>query len=110
MSDDILQEIEEAQPVCHINARTRPMFREMLNCLGNEVVVGKSKLKYGDALYKLNCSEFDSLFNNWITACCNSDIMKKTLSSDCTKKLQWSSELSDVERAFQGMEILKELI
>lgn len=110
MSEDILHGIEEEQTVCHINARTRLMFRDMLNSLGSEVVVGKSKLKYGDAVYKIDMAEFDCLFNRWVTACCEKNIMTKTLSTDCTKKLQWSDELSDVERAWKGMEVLKEIL
>ena len=109
MSEDY-NDIEEEKKVCHINARTRPMFKEMLNALGSKVTVGKSELKYGDAIYKLDISEFDSLFNKWVTACCEKNIMKKTLSSNCTKKLQWSDELSDVERAWKSMEVLKGIL
>lgn len=110
MVNEVYKEIVSKTIVCHINARTRPMFKEMLNTLSNEVIIGKSKLKYGDAVYKLDIKEFDSLFNRWVTACCEKNIMIKTLSTDCTKKLQWSDELSDVERAFKGMEVLKEIL
>lgn len=110
MENEIYQDVESERVVCHINARTRPMFKEMLNKLGSEVKVGKSNLKYGDAIYKLDMEEFDSLFNRWVTACCERNIMIKTLSTDCTKHLEWSQELSEVERAFQGMEVLKEML
>lgn len=110
MENEIYQDIESERVVCHINARTRPMFREMLNKLGSEVLVGKNKLKYGDAIYRLDIEEFNSLFNKWVTACVEKGIMRKTLSTDCTKHLEWSQELSEVERAFQGMEVLKEIL
>ena len=108
--DELYEEKTQELKTCHINARTRPMFKEMLNTLGNVVVVGNSRLQYGDAIYKLDISEFDSLFNRWITACSEKNIMRKTLSSNCTKKLEWSKELSDVERAFKSMEVLKEIL
>lgn len=110
MENEIYQEAESEKVVCHINARTRPMFKEMLNRLGNEIKVGKSNLKYGDAIYRLDMEEFDCLFNRWVTACVGKGIMKKTLSTNCTKHLEWSQELSEVERAFQGMEVLKEML
>lgn len=110
MENEIYQETESERVVCHINARTRPMFKEMLNRIGSEVKVGRSNLKYGDAIYKLDMEEFDSLFNRWVTACVEKGIMKKTLSTDCTKHLEWSQELSEVERAFLGLEVAKELV
>lgn len=110
MKDEIYEDIESKEVVCHVNARTKPMFKEMLNRIGKEVKVGKNTLKYGDAIYKLDMEEFTSLFNIWVTACCNDGLMTKTLSTDSTKKLEWSQDLSDVERAFLSMEVLKEII
>lgn len=110
MSDEILQDKIQEQSVCHVNARTRPLFKSMLNKIGDNVKVGKSVLKYGDALFKVDPSEFESLFNRWVGKCCEKNIMRKTLSTDCTKQLEWSQELSEVERAFEGMEVLKEII
>jgi len=110
MSEEIIQETENKIVICHINERTKPLFVEMLNKVGQEIKLGKSVLKYGDALSKVNEDEFTSLFNRWVTKCCEKNIMRKTLSTDCTKHLEWSQELSEVERAFQGMEVLKEML
>lgn len=110
MSEEILQDQENEIAVCHVNARTRPLFREMLNKVGSDVKVGSSVLKYGDAIYKLDATEFESLFNRWVGKCCEKNIMRKTLSTNCTKHLEWAQELSEVERAFQGMEVLKEML
>ena len=57
MENEIYQEQDTKQLVCHINARTRPMFKEMLNTLSDEITVGKIQLKYGDAIYKLDIEE-----------------------------------------------------
>lgn len=110
MSEEIYEEIESKNKVCHINARTRPLFKEMLNKIGSDVKIGKSNLKYGDAIYKLDQEEFISLFNRWVTKCVEKNIMRKTLSSDCTKQLEWAQELSDVERALEGLEVARELV
>lgn len=110
MVDETLTEIDESKIVCHINSRTKPLFRSMLNQLGNNIKVGKGLYKYGDTLYKLDKKYFDSLFNIWVSKCLEKKLMKKTLSSNSSKKLEWSSELSEVERAFKGMEVLKEML
>jgi len=110
MENEIYQDTESEQVVCHINVRTKPLFKEMLNKIGSDIKIGKSILSYGDAIYKLDVEEFDCLFNRWVTACVEKGCMRKTLSSDCTKKLEWAQELSEVERAFQGMEVLKEML
>ena len=85
------------------------MFREMLNKVGEEIKIGNSSLKYGDALFKLDEEEFQSLFNRWVSLCKEKNIMRLTLSRDSEKKLEWDQNLSDVERAFSGMEALKEI-
>jgi len=110
MSTEIYQESESEIKVCHINARTRPLFREMLNKIGGSMKIGSSNLKYGDAIYKLDQEEFNSLFNRWVGKCVEKGIMRKTLSSDCTKHLEWAQELSDVERALEGLEVARELV
>lgn len=110
MSEEILQDQETETVVCHVNARTRPLFKEMLNKVGSDVKVGSSTLKYGDAIFKLDPSEFESLFNRWVGKCIEKNIMRKTLSSNCTKQLEWAQELSDVERAMEGLEVVKELV
>lgn len=110
MTNEIYKEQEEVQEVVHINARTIPMFKEMLNSIESEIKVGKSRLKYGDAIYKLDIEEFNALFNRWVTACCDKNIMRKTLSTDSEKYLRWSQELSDVERAYKSLEVLKEIL
>ncbi len=110
MSEEIYVDKEEENKVCHINSRTRPMFREMLNKVGEEIKIGKSSLKYGDALFKLDEEEFQSLFNRWVSLCKEKNIMRLTLSRDSEKKLEWDQNLSDVERAFSGMEALKEIL
>ena len=110
MENEIYQEQNNKQVVCHVDARTRPMFKDMLNTLSDDILVGKTKLKYGDAIYKLDIEEFNSLFNRWVTACCEKNIMIKTLSTDCTKKLEWNRGFSDVERAWKSMEVLKEIL
>lgn len=110
MSEEILQDQESEVVVCHVNARTRPLFREMLNRIGSDVKIGASNLKYGDAIYKVDPQEFESLFNRWVGKCIEKGIMRKTLSSDCTKQLEWAQELSDVERAMEGIEVAKELV
>lgn len=110
MSIEILIDQEQEQAVCHINGRTRPLFKEMLNQVGCPIKVGINELKYGDALFKLDENQFQSLFNRWVSKCIEKNIMKKTLSSNCTKQLEWSQELSEVERAFKGMEVLKEML
>lgn len=110
MSEEVLQDKENEIQVCHVNARTRPLFKDMLNQIGKPVAVGLNTLKYGDAIYKLDKNQFESLFNQWVSKCIEKNIMRKTLSSDCTKQLEWSQELSDVEKAFQGMEILKGML
>ena len=110
MIDDILQDKDMQPIVCHVNSRTKPLFKEMLNQVCSPIKVGINELKYGDALFKLDENQFQSLFNRWVSKCIEKNIMKKTLSSDCTKQLEWSQELSEVERAFKGMEVLKEII
>ena len=110
MENEIYEETENKKVVCHVNARTRPLFKEMLNKIGSDIAIGKSNLKYGDAIHKLDIEEFNSLFNRWVTACVEKNIMRKTLSSDCTKKLEWAQELSEVERAFLSLEVAKELV
>ena len=110
MSEEIYSEQESERNVCHINARTRPLFKEMLNKINSDVKIGTSSLKYGDALYKLDPDEFQSLFNRWVTKCVEKNIMRKTLSTDCTKQLEWAQELSDVERALEGLEVVRELV
>lgn len=110
MTDETLIDQEQETQVCHINARTRPLFKEMLNQVGKNIAVGKSSLKYGDAIYRLDKAQFESMFNIWVGKCCEKNIMRKTLSSDCTKQLEWSQELSDVERALKGIEVLKEML
>lgn len=110
MENEIYESIENKKSVTHIDSRTMPMFKEMLNRSGSNVKVGKNNLKYGDAIYMLDIKEFNSLFNRWITACCNEGIMSKTLSTNCTKYLEWSQELSEVERAYRSLEVLKEIL
>lgn len=110
MSEEILQDQENEIVVCHVNARTRPLFKEMLNKVGSDVKVGSSVLKYGDAIFKIDINEFESLFNRWVSKCIEKNIMRKTLSSNCTKQLEWAQELSEVERALEGLEVVKELI
>lgn len=110
MSEEIYQDQEIENKVCHINARTRPFFREILNKIGSNVTIGSSRLKYGDAIYKLDSVEFESLFNIWVGKCIDKGIMRKTLSTDCTKQLEWAQELSDVERALEAIEVAKELV
>ena len=110
MIEEIYEEQESKNNVCHINARTRPLFKEMLNKIGSSVKIGAASLKYGDAIYKLDQVEFESLFNKWVTKCVDKGIMRKTLSTDCTKQLEWAQELSDVERALEGLEVAKELV
>ena len=110
MENEIYKDQENKTVFCHVNERTKPLFKEMLNKIGDEVKIGKSSLKFGDAIYKLDEEEFISLFNRWVTACVEKNIMRKTLSSDYTKKLEWSKELSDVERAWLSMEVLKEIL
>ena len=67
MSNEILQDQENEIIVCHVNARTKPLFKEMLNKVGKDVKVGKSVLKYGDAIYIVNTEEFESMFTQWVT-------------------------------------------
>ena len=110
MTDELLQDQEQTTQVCHVNARTRPLFKEMLNQVGKNITVGNSVLKYGDAIYRLDQDQFESMFNIWVGKCCKKNIMRKTLSSDCTKQLEWSQELSDIERALKGIEVLKEML
>ena len=110
MSEEIYEEIESENKVCHINARTRPLFKEILNKVGSDVKIGSSNLKYGDAIYKVDPQEFESLFNRWVSKCIEKGVMRKTLSTDCTKQLEWAQELSDVERALEGLEAAKELV
>ena len=110
MSEEIYEEVESENKVCHINARTRPLFKEMLNKVGSDVKIGSSNLKYGDAIYRVDPQEFESLFNQWVGKCIKKGVMRKTLSTDCTKQLEWAQELSDVERAFEGLEAAKELV
>lgn len=110
MSEEILQDQQQELTVVHVNGRTRPLFREMLNQVGDSVKVGTSCLKYGDAIFKVDPSQFDSLFNIWVSKCIEKGYMRKTLSSNSTKQLEWAQELSDVERALFGIEVLKEMI
>ena len=110
MNEEIYKEEHEVRKPCHINARTRPLFREILNKIGGSTKIGSNNLKYGDAIYKLDQEEFNSLFNRWVSKCVEKGIMKKTLSSNCTKHLEWSQELSDVEKALEGLEVARELV
>lgn len=110
MVDEVLHEEEQVINVRHINYGTRDLFVEMLNKVGNSLKVGNSVLKYGDALKVINPEELEALFNRWVSRCCNKNIMRKTLSRNKKKQLEWAQELSDVERAFQGMEVLKEMM
>ncbi len=110
MSEEIYEDKETQNIVCHVNARTKPLFKEMLNRLGSDIKIANTTLKYGDAILKIEPEEFESLFNRWVTKCVHKNIMRKTLSTDYLKKLEWSQELSDVERAFLSMEVLKELM
>lgn len=110
MTNEIYQELDEQQVVCYVNARTIPMFKEMLNSVGSKIRVGSNELKYGDAIHQIDNEEFISLFNRWVTACVEKEIMEKTSSDSCTKYLKWSQELSDVERAYRSLEVLKEIL
>ena len=94
----------------HVNSRTMPLFKEMLNQVGSKVKVGNKSIGYGDSLEKVDYELYISTFNRWVTKCCEKKIMYKTLSSDCTKKIRWMNELSDVEKAVKGMKVLKELL
>ena len=43
--DEVYEESQESEnKVCHINARTRPLFKEMLNKIGTSVKIGSSNL------------------------------------------------------------------
>ena len=110
MSEDILEEQENERTVCHINARTKPLFKEILNKVGRNIKIGSSKLKYGDAIDKLDPHEFEALFNRWVSKCVEKGVMRKTLSTDSSKKLEWAQELSDVERALEGLEVAKDMV
>ena len=110
MSEDIYVDQQFEKNVCHVNGRTRPMFRDILNKVGSDVKVGASTLKYGDVIYQTDPQGFESLFNRFVAMCINKNIMRKTLSSDCTKQLEWAQELSDVERAIGAIEVVKELL
>lgn len=110
MTDHNLQEQEAVHIVTFVNARTKPLFKSMLNQVGKNVVVGKSSVGYGDALELLDSEGFQSLFNQWITKCIEKDIMGKTTSTNSETQLEWRSDLSEVERAFLGMEVLKEML
>ena len=82
----------------------------MLNKLGPSVEIGESNLKYGDVLFQNDAENFESLFNKFVGKCIEKNIMKRTLSSDCTKQLEWAQELSDIERAIEAIEVVKELV
>ena len=110
MIDDILIEQESENKICYINARTRPLFTQMLNKLGTPVKIGSSLINHGDALYMMDLKSFDSLFNRWVSKCCEENIMVIVNDNSSTKYLKWSDELSEVEKAFKGMEVLKEII
>ena len=88
MSEEVYVDQEVEQQVCHVNSKTRPLFKEMLNQLGKNIAVGNSIIKYGDAICLLDEDQFESLFNRWVTKCCEQDIMRKTLCSDSSKRLE----------------------
>ena len=94
----------------HVNARTMPLFKEMLNHVGDKVKVGNKFIKYGDSLEKIDNELYVSIFNRWVSACLDAKIMYKTLSGDCTKKIRWNDEYSDVEKAVKGLQVLKGII
>ena len=94
----------------YVNARTLPMFKEMLNQVGDSVKVGNKVVGYGDSLSKIDYELYISIYNQWVSKCCEAKIMYKTLSNDCTKSMRWMDELSDVEKAVKGMEVLKGII
>ena len=110
MTDDILKDVEVKPQVCHVNSKTKPLFKEMLNQVGSEISVGQNKIKYGDAICRIDEEQFISLFNRWITECCKKKIMIKTLSNDSTKNLEWNQEYSEVERTLRSMNVLKEML
>ena len=110
MSNEEYVEIEEKKEVVYIGARTKPFFKEMLNSLGEKLNVGKITFKYGDALEQLDEENFITLFNKWVTKCCEEKIMVKTLSTESHRHLEWRQDLSEVERAYKSMLVLKEML
>ena len=94
----------------HVNARTMPLFKEMLNEVGGKVRVGSRSMGYGDSLEQIDHELYIATFNRWVTKCCEEKVMYRTLSGDCTKKIRWMDELSDVEKAVKGMKVLKEML
>lgn len=110
MENENLQDINVDAPITYINARVRYLFRDMLNQIGEAVKLGNTTVKYGNALYNLDQAAFQSLYNRWVTKCCEKNIMVIINDNSSTKYLKWSDELSEVERAFKGMEVLKEML
>ena len=100
----------ERQPVVHVNKRTKPLFEKMLNSIGKNIKVGKTQLGYGTALHVLDEEQFNCYFDIWISKCLEKNIMRKTLSRDSDKVVEWSNELDDVEKAHHGLEALREIL
>ena len=104
------KEAVERQPVVHVNKRTKPLFEKMLNSVGKNIKVGKTQLGYGTALHVLDEEQFNCFFDIWISKCLEKNIMRKTLSRDSDKVVEWSNELDDVEKAHHGLEALREIL
>lgn len=110
MTEETYIDQEIPEQICYVNAKTRPLFRDMLNQVGSVVKVGINDFKYGDAIYQLDRNLFDSTFNRWVTKCCEKNLMVKTEINKCTKHLKWNEDFSEAERIFKSMEVLKEII
>ena len=110
MADDILKDIEVKAQVCYVDSKTKPLFQEMLNELGEDVIVGKNTMKYGDLLQKVDEEAFITLFHKWITKCREKGIIVKTFSKYSDKHLEWNQEYSEVERTLRSMSVLKEML
>ena len=94
----------------YVNARTMPMFKEMLNYVCSEVKIGGKMIKYGNAIEKIDPDLYYSLFNKWVSKCIDENIIYKTRSNDCTKTARWRDEYSDTEKVIKGMEVLKGIV
>lgn len=103
-------ELQDEQNTVYVNAKTRHLFRQMLNETCEDILLGKDRIKYGECLYQIKRDVFESLFNQWVTKCQDAGYMYIKNDNSSEKYLAWSNDLNDVQRALKGMEVLKEIL
>tara|TARA_Y100000401_G_scaffold103704_1_gene94914 strand:+ start:627 stop:953 length:327 start_codon:yes stop_codon:yes gene_type:complete len=107
---DVYIEEEIETRIVYVNGHTRKLFKQMLNEIEKPIKFCGEQVKFGSSLFNLQPELFESMFNRWVTKCQEKGYMVIQNDNASERYLRWNSDLSDVQKALCGIEVLKEML